>query len=110
MNGCKTAEARNSPPMAAKKPTEFLSDSVEMLNQLGRRCDGSHEHKQLRGKDLSEAAFYPDGLVLSIIKGMNLTHAAEMVKRAMRADAEPAESLCSARINGYRNESKVLGT
>ena len=83
MYGCKTAEARNSPPMAAKKPTKFLSNSAEMLNKLGRRCDGSHEHKQLRGKDLSEAAFYPDGLVLSIIKGMNLTHAAEMVKRAM---------------------------
>jgi len=87
--------------MAANKPTTFLSNSTKMLSQLGRRCDGSHEHRKLRGKDLSEAAFYPDGLVLSSIKGMNLKHSDEMVKRATRADAEPAESLCSARINGY---------
>ena len=57
MYGCRTQGTPTSPPMAAKKATRFLSNSLEMLGRLNRRCDGGHEHKQLRGKELAEAAF-----------------------------------------------------
>ena len=67
MYGCKTNGTPTSPPMVARKATRFLSNSPEMLGKLNRRCDGSHEHKPLRGKDLAEAAFYPAGLIHSII-------------------------------------------
>ena len=73
MFGCMTAATAKSPAMAAKKPTKFLSNSLEMLNQLGHRCDGSHEHKQLHGKELAAAAFYPAGLIHAIIQGMNMS-------------------------------------
>ena len=106
---CRTAETPNSQSMAARKATRFLSNSAEMLGQLERRCDGTHEHKHLRGKDLAEAAFYPAELVHSIIKGMNLTHAADIVKRALRNDAKP-DSLYSSRVTGYGKGNKVLGT
>ena len=50
MYGCRTHGTPTSPPMAAKKATRCLSNSPEMLGRSNRRCDGSHEHKQLRGK------------------------------------------------------------
>ena len=110
MYGCRTQGTPTSPPMAAKKATRFLSNSLEMLGRLNRRCDGSHEHKQLRGKELAEAAFYPAGLIHAIIQGMNLTHAADLVRRSISNDRR-SDSLCSAkRINGYGTENKVLGT
>lgn len=84
-----------------------------MLGKLGRRCDGSHDHKQLRGKHLAEAVLYPAELVHSIIRGMNLTYAADMLECVISNDNDPGDPhfLCSAsRIRGYGAESKVLGT
>ena len=110
MYGCKTKGTPTSPPMAARKATRFLSNGSEMLGRLNRRCDGSHEHKQLRGKELAEAAIYPAGLIHSIIQGRNLTHAADLLRRSNSTDHYP-DPLCSAkRVNGYGTESKVLGT
>ena len=80
MYWCRTVGTANSPPMYGKKGTRFISNSSAMLSQLGRCCDGGHEHKQLRGKDLPEAAFYPAELVHAIVQGMNLTRGADLMK------------------------------
>ena len=113
MYGRRTVGTANSPPMYGKKATRFISNSSAMLSQLGRRCDGGHEHKQLRGKDLAEAAFYPAELVHAIVRGMNLTHGADLMKSLIDDKCDPADPkfLCSAsRIRRYGTESQVLGT
>ena len=33
--------------MPVKKPTTFMTNSNEIANELGRRCDGSHQHQTL---------------------------------------------------------------
>ena len=60
MNGCKAHSKSNDPePMAALKPTKFMSNSQAMLSQMGKRCDTTHKHKPLHGKDCEEAAYDP---------------------------------------------------
>ena len=112
MYGCWAAETKSTPSVLARKSTRFVSNGPEMLSQWNRRCDGSHEHKQLRGKDLDEAAFDPAKLMHPIIKGIHLTNAAAMLKCI--ADGTPdtnyLDYLCSAsRMRGYGTESQVLG-
>ena len=33
--------------VAAKKPTKFLTNSIEIGKQIQRRCKGDHEHQEL---------------------------------------------------------------
>ena len=71
--------------------------------------DAGHEHRQLRGKDLAEAAFYPAELVHAIVRGMHLTHGADLMKSLINDKCDPADPkcLCSAsRIRGYETESQ----
>ena len=101
--GCRAVGTANSPPMYGKKATRFISNSTAMLSQLGRRWDGGHEHKQLRGKDLAEAAFYPAELVHAIVRGMNLTHGADLVKSLIDDKCDPLTRSFSALPRGFED-------
>ena len=57
-------------PTPALKPTQFASSSPQMLARLNLKCDRSHEHAWLMGGRAAEAAFYPDALVLEILRGV----------------------------------------
>ena len=83
-HGCKTAPTATTPSMIARESTRIIANISEMLGQLQRKCEGSHEHKQLRAKDLAKAAFYPANTIHSIIRGMSTAHAADIMKRAIK--------------------------
>ena len=56
--------------MAAKKPTQFMSNSWCILHELATRCDKSHVHQELMGGRASKAAEYPDELCRAICRGL----------------------------------------
>ena len=47
-----------------------MTNSIEIAEQLQRRCKGDHEHQWLTGKRASEAARYPEGLCRAICIGL----------------------------------------
>jgi hypothetical protein len=61
------------------KPTGFMSNGQEILNELGLRCTGHRgecsrrhggRHEQCAGRVARDSARYPDGLCRAILKGM----------------------------------------
>ena len=56
--------------MAAKKPTQVMSNSWCILHELATRCDKSHVHQELMGGRASKAAEYPDELCRAICRGL----------------------------------------
>ena len=65
----------------ARKSTRFLTSSPLMAQRLSTKCDKSHSHVPLLGKNLSEASFYPVQLRLSILRGMRDQADAEDCKK-----------------------------
>ena len=63
--------------LPAKKPTRWASTSSHMLARLSARCPGNHEHQHLVGGRAANAAFYPPGLIINILRGMRDTADAE---------------------------------
>ena len=55
------------------KPTKSMSNSQQMLRQLSKRCDHSHEHQPLVGGRCADAAFYPLPLIRAILNGIEDT-------------------------------------
>ena len=53
-----------------RKPTGWLSNSPNILEQLNLRCTGDHEHQVLEGKHVAAAAVYPDALCRNILVGL----------------------------------------
>ena len=62
-----------------KKPTCFLSNSLDVLKMLSRRCEGTSgecsrssggRHAQCTGRIAKEAAIYPRGLCQAVVKGI----------------------------------------
>jgi hypothetical protein len=56
-----------------RKSTGFLSNNVQILDQLRRRCDGSHFHEPVLGRDEGglrslQAQHYPPRLVEAILR------------------------------------------
>ena len=47
-----------------------MSNSSEILNELGRLCPGDHEHQHLINGRAEKAAVYPDGLCRAICRGL----------------------------------------
>ena len=72
MYGLKTWGNGRAQPVAAKKPTKFMTNSQAMANQLNKRCRGDHEHQHLVGNRCAAAAFYPTPLVKAMIRGIAL--------------------------------------
>ena len=79
----------------ARKATAFVTSSPRMAQRLSRRCDHSHDHKALHGKDLERAAFYPMKLRLEILRGMRdeADHA-----DTLRPDDEEAPNVLAATL------------
>lgn len=57
----------------ARKATRFLSSSPFMNARLSKRCRNDHEHHALNGRNIEQAAFYPVGLRLAILRGIRDT-------------------------------------
>ena len=55
--------------LPVKKPTRWMTSSKRMLARLSRRCSG-HVHQRLEGGRAAAAAYYPDDLLLAILRGM----------------------------------------
>eukprot|EP00435_Cladocopium_sp_Y103_P073784 s36_g45.t1 len=61
-----------------RKPTGFLSNNSYIIDQLGLRCDGTHDHEQVIGRDQGglrseQSQHYPAGLVEAILKGYKMS-------------------------------------
>ena len=89
-----------------------MSNPQAMLSQLSKRCDRTHQHKPLHGKECEEAAYYPLGLINSILNGVNLQAAKDVLRQnEARANYRSVQQLfCAARpANAKMQISKVLG-
>ena len=53
----------------AKKPTRFLTNSVELAKTLDKQCPGNHRHVQLMEGRAKAAAIYPQGLCKAVCRG-----------------------------------------
>ena len=67
--GLKTNGAMGA-PAPARKRTRFLSNSNEILRELGKLCPGDHVHQPLVGGRAEKAAAYPEGLCRAICRGL----------------------------------------
>ena len=54
----------------ARKRTRFMSNSNEILKELGRLCPGDHVHQHLVSGRAERAAVYPEGLCRAICRGL----------------------------------------
>ena len=54
---------------AARKRTRFLSNAEEILDELGKKCQGNHEHVPLTDGRAREAAVYTPSLCRAICRG-----------------------------------------
>ena len=68
---------KDGEPSPALKPTQFASSSPQMLSRLNLKCGRSHKHEWLMNGRAAAAAFYPDALVLEILRGVRDTADAE---------------------------------
>ena len=59
------------------KPTKWMSSSPHVIQRLTAKCSRDHDHLPLQGKNLAEAAFYPQELILAILRGIRDTYDAE---------------------------------
>ena len=59
----------NKEPMAAKKPTRFLSNVWGLLHEFAARCDRPRVRQELMGGRAFKAAEYPDELCRAICRG-----------------------------------------
>ena len=57
-------------PMAAKKPTQFMSNSWCIVYELSARCDRSRVHQELMGGRASKTAEYRDALCRASCRGL----------------------------------------
>ena len=53
-----------------KKPTGFMTSSRCVAAQLGRRCNGRHDHVHLVGGRASSAQVYPQPLCEAMLRGV----------------------------------------
>ena len=53
----------------AKKPTKFMTNSLEMFKTLNVKCKGDHEHIDLMEGRAAAATIYPRGLCRAILRG-----------------------------------------
>ena len=67
--GLKTENDKGT-SMPARKRTRFMSNSVEILKELGKMCPGNHIHQHLISGRAEKAAVYPEGLCRAICRGL----------------------------------------
>ena len=77
----------------AKKPTKFMTNSIELYKTLNRRCKpGSHRHVQLMEGRAAAAAKYPKGLFKAVVAG---------TKNQAQVDGERLASMKIAEDKAY---------
>ena len=54
----------------AKKRTKFLTNILEIKDELGRKCDGRHEHQHLIANRAKAAEVYPEELCRAICRAV----------------------------------------
>ena len=54
----------------AKKPTRFMSNSLDMLGELSQQCNGKHRHQHLMSGRTAHAASCPLKLLKAILTGI----------------------------------------
>ena len=91
--------------MHARKSTAFLVSSGPMAARLSKRCKGDHVHKPLNGKALAEAAFYPSGLRLALLRGMRDT--LDQDARELEESIEVTNSTMMAREPGNATDRSI---
>ena len=74
-DGCQLGLMATDGPV--KKPWRFMSTHPEALQQLGKRCDGSHHHVPCLGTHAKRSAFYTPELCRLAVRGM--LHSASFV-------------------------------
>ena len=81
----------------ALKPTKWMSNSPAMLARLDKKCPKNHKHAALFGKRLAQAAFYPEDLVLAILRGIRDTEDAKDERKHEydSMDIEPLMAIAS---------------
>ena len=84
------AESDPSKQMPALKPTRFMTSSLQMASLLNKRCPRNHTHQQLVGGRAAAAAYYPLGLIRTILQGIRNTALAEGAGMNTRADETDA--------------------
>ena len=62
MYGLTTWGKKKGSRVPARKRTKFMTNSTYIAQELGRRCDGTHEHQALVSGRAKDAARYPEGL------------------------------------------------
>jgi hypothetical protein len=53
-----------------KKPTKFMTNANEIVNELSKRCQGGHSHEHLVGGKAKAAEQYPKELCEAICRGL----------------------------------------
>ena len=67
--GLRTEDATGT-STPARKRTRFMSNSGEILKELGRLCPGDHIHQHLVSGRAEKVAVYPEGLCRAICRGL----------------------------------------
>ena len=62
---------QDGPTGPVKKPTGFMTSSWWIRQELGKKCDGSHDHVPLMEGRAAGAAIYPQGLCEAICRGIS---------------------------------------
>jgi hypothetical protein len=65
-----TTSAADGTARPARKATRFLSSAPCILDELGVKCSGDHEHQHLIGGRAAQAAVYPPELCRAILRGL----------------------------------------
>ena len=97
------------------KPTKFMSNSPQMLQQLCKRCDHSHKHQHLVGGRCADAACYPLPLIRAILNGIEDTTKAvqharmEELENGMHAAALICANRIQKQATGEAEGVEVLG-
>ena len=65
-----TTKGKKGQVEPARKRTRLMSNSDEILRELGKLCPGDHRHQHLVSGRAEDAAVYPDGLCRAICRGL----------------------------------------
>ena len=65
-----TTKGNNQKAVPARKRTRFMSNSYHIIEELGRRCEGTHSHQPLVNGRAKDTEGYPKGLCRAICRGI----------------------------------------
>eukprot|EP00959_Pyramimonas_sp_CCMP1952_P258369 5400629-Pyramimonas_sp.AAC.1 len=77
-----------------KKPWTIASTSPDVTEGLERRCDGTHEHVEARGRERKSAEDYTDAFAKQV--HIVVARAAERVLSSRRRPVPSSDFACAA--------------